>query len=153
MLDKWFADETSQVYLVTPYLDQERFEDVCRIVLMNKADDRLENFIVRYKCNYFESTTIEDIKKDTTTAMKGKHRLDEMMQSGLENIFKKIWIPGPSRKFHAKFISCVKGDEAEVFITSANFQKLHFGEHNLETVHYIKTTKTDFEERFLHPLK
>ena len=132
---------------MTPFLDEQRMKDVCRIILMNDADDRLENFYAREKCNF--SKSISDLQKTVLGELKSDDR-SKKMQTRVEKIYEKITDPG--KTFHAKFMCCVRGSKAEVFITSANFHGSHFDCNNLDTVHYITTTKKKFEEKFLQQL-
>ncbi|XP_060602195.1 uncharacterized protein LOC132755341 [Ruditapes philippinarum] len=147
LLNKWLAYKTSKVYLVTPFLDEQRMQEVCRIALLNEADDRIASFYVREKCNF--SKSISDLQETVTGEIKSDDK-SKKMQTRLESIYEKIVDPG--KTFHAKFMCCVRGSKAEVFITSANFHGSHFDCNNLDTVQYITTTKKNFEERFLQPL-
>lgn len=147
LLNKWFGYKDSKVYIVTPFLDDKRLEDVCRIILHNEAEEKLAGFYVRDKCNYdrnieeLETTVKGNIEKD----MKSKREAREKLQS----IYDKVIDPG--KTFHAKFIGCVSRKGAEVLVMSANFHASHFDCNNMDTVHYIKMTKKMFEERFLLP--
>ncbi|XP_053378442.1 uncharacterized protein LOC123545031 [Mercenaria mercenaria] len=144
LLNKWFSYKNSKVYIVTPFLDEQRMQDVCRIILHNEADEQLTNFYVREKCNNGKS--ISELQETVL----GKIELDDIHQKRLKNIFEKITDPG--KWFHAKFMCCVQDITADLFITSANFQGSHFDHNNLETVQYVTMTKQIFEERFLEPL-
>ncbi|XP_053389572.1 uncharacterized protein LOC128552554 [Mercenaria mercenaria] len=147
LLNKWFSYKNSKVYIVTPFLDEQRMQDVCRIILLNEADEQLTNFYVREKCNF--SKSISELQETVS----GEIELDDKRQKTqkrLKKIFERIIDPG--KTFHAKFMCCVRGSKADVFITSANFHGSHFDCNNLDTVQYITMTKKIFEERFLQPL-
>lgn len=149
LLSRWLSNPDYEVYLATPFLDTEKMTDICKIVSQNKKSANIGAFYVRDKCNTFTGDDIQHI------IAKAKTRItDELKEDCSTIIEEKISnkIVNPDRFFHAKFIACTHGEEAEVLVTSANFTVHHFNKENYESVLYYKMKKEEFQERFIDPL-
>lgn len=143
LLHHWFSDPERKVFLVSPFLDTPRLVDLCQTILDHRIEANLEAFYVRQASD--RTRTIFEVKRD---ALKKFDAKDQMF---LEyKVFSSIIYP--MKTFHGKFIACVKGKEAEVLVTSANFHGDHFEHSNMETVFYQTMTENEFIRGFLSPI-
>ncbi|WAR18213.1 hypothetical protein MAR_000051 [Mya arenaria] len=145
LLHNWLADPDRKVYIVTPFLDATRLTDICNIVIQHRIEANLDSIYVRQKCDENGFGTIQQVKKQTLD----KYDAKEQMYIEYKIFSAMIY---PFKRFHAKFIGCMKGNEAEVLSTSANFHGDHFDYSNMETVHYQKMSDVEFISKFLGPI-
>ncbi|XP_053393623.1 uncharacterized protein LOC123524539 [Mercenaria mercenaria] len=143
VLHHWFSDPDRKIYIVTPFLDASRLVDVCNIILEHRLEADLDAFYVRQKCDY--TRDIFEVKQNAL------EKYDAKDQMFIEyKIFSNIIYP--LKRFHAKFIGCIKGNEAEVLITSANFHGDHFEYSNMDSVQYQTMSDVEFISQFLQPI-
>ena len=140
----WFSDPDCRVYLVTPFLDSHRLADICHIILQHKLTANLDAVYVRQQCD--RERKIHEVKRDTVKQFK-----DAKDQMFIEHkIFSNIIYP--MKRFHAKFMACVKAGVAQVLVTSANFHADHFEHSNMETVHFQTMSEARLINKFLGPI-
>lgn len=134
LLNRWLSTPDCEVFLGTPFLDDIRMTDICRMVIKHRNTANIKAFYVRKQC-YFDKSIIEVIEG-------AKFQDEEIIKI---KVHKSLKID-PSKCFHGKFIGCTyKTGAAEVLVTSANFTRQHFSFDNLETVGYNKITTAEFE--------
>lgn len=140
LLNRWLSRPGCAVFLATPFLDVERLDDICKLVIKHQGSADIKAFYVRERC-YFDSTITDLVDKS-------KFRANETIKS---KVFNSLKID-PGKNFHCKFICCTyaKGN-ARVLVTSANFTGHHFDHDNMETVGYHKT-EADAIQRLIKPL-
>ncbi|KAJ8308585.1 hypothetical protein KUTeg_013459 [Tegillarca granosa] len=51
LLNKWFSDGKYHVYIASPFLDSDRLDDICKLVLKNKLTASLDALYVRRQCD------------------------------------------------------------------------------------------------------
>ena len=144
LLHYWFSDPDCKVYLVTPFLDATRLADICHIILQHKLEANLDAFYVRQQCD--RERKIHEVKQ--VTLKQFKDAKDKMFIE--YKIFSNIIYP--MKRFHAKFMACVKAGEAQVLVTSANFHGDHFECSNMETVQFQTMSEAQFIKHFLGPI-
>ena len=144
LLHSWFSDPDSKVYLVTPFLDASRLAEICQIILQHKNEASLAAFYVRQQCD--RERKIHEVKQDALKLFKDAN--DQMFIE--YKIFPNIIYP--MKRFHAKFMACVKSDEAQVVVTSANFHGDHFEHSNMETVQFLTMSEAKFLKDILGPI-
>lgn len=162
----WLSSRHNIIYLVTPFLDEYILKEFLYIVKKKNATAKIGKIFIREKCaeewdpekemkrkvtfNEIE----EKIKKECRTH--DKDLLAVFTEKVLPNIFQI-----KTNYFHAKFIACVntKTDEAEVLLTSANFNETHFcewknGQCNRDSLGYHHgISRDDFEENLISPIE
>ena len=143
VLHHWFSDPDRRVYIVTPFLDSARLVDVCDIILEHRLEANLDSFYVRQKCD--RTRDIFEVKQNALE----KYEVNDQVFIEYK-IFNNIIYP--LKRFHAKFIGCIKGNEAEVLITSANFHGDHFECSNMDSVQFQKMSDVEFISRYLAPV-
>lgn len=144
LLHSWFSDPDSKVYLVTPFLDASRLAEICQIILQHKNEASLDAFYVRQQCD--RERKIHEVKQDALKLFKDAN--DKMFIE--YKIFQSIIYP--TKRFHAKFMACVKSGEAQVVVTSANFHGDHFEHSNMETVQFLTMSEAKFIKDILGPI-
>ncbi|OWF34479.1 hypothetical protein KP79_PYT03474 [Mizuhopecten yessoensis] len=142
LLDFWFSNQDNKVYLVTPFLDEDRLLEIFKSVLEHKSTAYLEAFYVRKKC--CDGITKEVLFKKAEEKLTSKEK-DLIKEKGIK-------LTETPKRFHAKFMACVNNGDAEVLVTSANFQASHFEWNNLETVIFLTMTETEFKDRYLNAI-
>lgn len=143
VLHHWFSDANRKVCIVSPYLDSARLVDVCNIVLQHRLTANLDAFYVRQKCD--DSKMIYEVKKEALDDFGPK---DQMF---LEyKIYSQIIYP--MKKFNAKFIGCIHGDNAEVLTTSASFHGDNFDTYSMNAVQYQTMPAVEFITKYLAPI-
>jgi len=155
LLRHWFSRKNCEVYIVTPFMDPERLQDICSLMIEHSATAKLKLLFVRDQCHreFKIEKSIEWVKRKAIgkfSKPEDKKFIEE------EKVFPNIKILKesiPKDYFHAKFIGSVIGEKAEVLVTSANFQGAHFNIPNLETVFYQDMTKQEFLDGMLKPFK
>lgn len=142
-LHHWFSEPDRKVYIVTPFLDAARLNDVCNIVLDHRLEANLDAIYVRSLCDH--DRDIHSVKKNVIQ----KYRVHDQVFIEYK-IYANIFYP--LKNFHAKFIACIKGNTAEVLMTSASFHGDHFDYSNMDSVQYQTMSDVDFISRFLGPI-
>lgn len=150
LLSEWLSKQGCEVYLATPFLDAKRMVDICRIVIDNSDTANIRALYVRNDCHkdWNNQKYIRDIIKTAKENFQEDQRtiIDRKIQS-------RIYLQGSGKYFHAKFIGCTCGGNAEVLVTSANFTRSHFDIRNHESVLYQEMKEKQFIERFISPLE
>ena len=150
----WLSSSQNEVYLVSPFLDEDILEEFLDIVLKKEETANIGFVFVREKC--YKSLTFKKIWASTI----GNYSTREKKVLG-KTVLSKVWeVKTEISYFHAKFIGCVNTEtrEAEVLLTSANFTKDHFkkysgGKQNNESLSYHKMETAEFRKRFIEPMK
>ncbi|XP_069136297.1 uncharacterized protein [Argopecten irradians] len=168
LLQRWFSESSTEVYIVTPFMDIERLLEICFFALDNQSTANLNAIYVREIANvkvpkknppkfipYWkfgpgykpdDPEAYASLIKAVTDAFSPKYR-----SYVRDHVMSKI--TNPKSTFHGKFAAGVRSKTAQVLITSANFQGHHFDHNNYETVCYSSMTKPEFEERFLNNIQ
>ncbi|OWF52978.1 uncharacterized protein LOC110447012 [Mizuhopecten yessoensis] len=168
LLQRWFSESSTEVYIVTPFMDLERLYEICFFMLENQSAANLRAIYVR------EISNVRVPKKNPPKFIPywkfgpGYKPDDPEAYGALIRAFLDAFSPkyrsyvkehviskltNPKSTFHGKFAAGVKANSAQVLITSANFQGHHFDHNNYETVCYSTMTKLDFEDRFLNNIQ
>lgn len=143
LLNKWFSDGNYHVFIATPFLDSDRLDDICKLVLKNKLTASVDALYVRRQCDIDKD--ISDVKRTT------QQRFAPQDQVFIEyKIYSSIIYP--LTHFHAKFIAGIKDDRAEVLITSANFHAENFVRPNAENIMYGEMSASEFTAKYLRPI-
>ena len=145
LLNVWFGEEGTRVYLASPFIDTERLADVVEMLVDHKPNTNLEAFYTR--------TNADDMGKKKTAEMKREVLLkfDEKLGPFIEfHVYRNIMYP--MRRFHAKFLAGVKEGVAKILVTSANFHGNHFAVENYETVVYMQMPEEEFLEKYIKPI-
>ena len=140
LLNHWCSDSSRRLYLVTPTLDVQRLADICTIILDHRLTANLDALYVRQKCD--PNLSIFEVKQRVL------NKFDAKDQMFLEyKIYSSIIYP--VKNFTSSFIASVKGDIAEVLVTSSNFHAKDFCAATMGSVHYQEMSDIDFIHRFL----
>lgn len=147
LLHEWLSYSDTEVYLVTPFLDEKRMTDICRIVIEHSGTANIKAFYVRETCCNRKtiSSIIETVKK------KPAYKTQPNKSTVDNKIFKKIR-KTTDKYFHAKLIACTYKNNAMVLVTSANFSYGSFDYQNYESVVYREMTTARFLKRFIEHL-
>lgn len=143
LLHHWFSDPECKVYIVTPFLDTPRLVDICNIILEHRIEANLDSFHVRQMCDH--SRDIHEVKRDAIQ----KYGVKDQVFIEYK-IFANIFYP--LKPFNAKFIACIKGEEAEVLSSSSSFHGNHFDYCNMDSIQYQTMSDIEFISRFLAPI-
>ncbi len=145
LLHKWFSQEHTQVYIVTPIIDAKRLKDIVDIFLLSRTHANIGAFFVRRQCEDFSIKTFITMKRDAMFDYDAKfHPVIDY------KIFRQI--THPWKPFHANFIAGVKDGQAEVMVTSARFTGNYFTTDNMETVSFQKMSEDSFKSQFIAPI-
>ncbi|XP_013401322.1 uncharacterized protein LOC106167160 [Lingula anatina] len=144
LLHKWFS-EGFKVYIATPVIDTQRVLDIVDFMFQNKETADLEGLFVQYQCG--ENKRISDVKREVLELplFSPPQRLHIEYK-----LFNKLNYP--AKTFNCKFIAGVKGDAAQVMVTSAGFNRNHFEEESYEFVMFHQTKKDNFIREYMEPL-
>ena len=143
LLNKWFSTPGAELYMASPFLDADRLGDIIRIHLQHRATGKLHTFYTRCNCDGSKPTV--EVQKDA--ASKYTSRQKTVIEY---EIYRRMVYP--LHKFHGKFIASVMGDNAEVLVTSADFNAEHFARENYETVFYVTMSREKFEKEYIEPI-
>lgn len=114
--------------------------DICNIIIGHRITANLDAIYVQRQSD--QNQMIYDIKK------KALDKFDAKEQMYLEyKIYSNVVYP--SKRFNAKFIACIRGEVAEVLVTSASFHGDHFDRTSMDTVFYQKMPDVEFIATFL----
>ena len=161
----WLSSPHNEVFLVTPFLDEDILKEFLDIVKKKNATAKIGKIFIREVCA--EEWVHSEKKKrkvnfnEIEEKIKKEYRkidedlLNVFTEKVLPNIIK---IKGETNYFHAKFIACVNKRKAEVLLTSANFSKTHFsvwedGRYNHESLGYHRMSKKKFIDNLLLPIE
>lgn len=156
LLHQWFSKSDHEVYVVTPFLDVKRMDEICSIFVKHSSTAYIEAFYVRKECfkgryeGRYEEMKISDIIRKVMEKTEYKN---QPTSSTIENkIFKKVRIT-TDKFFHGKLIACTNKNNAMVLVTSANFSYANLDCENYETVVYHEMTTARFLKRVIEPLQ
>lgn len=145
LLNKWFSEEGTRIYLACPFLDNTRLADVTNIFMQYRVKGKLENWFTRFDCDLTNNRNVGQLQREVSSQLKTRDKTFAEY-----HILRKLLFP--TQVFYAKFIAAIKDGEAEVLLTSANFHGNHFSRDSMETVIYLKMSFDDFMEKYVNPL-
>ena len=142
LLKKWFKTNSTEIYIVTPSIDEHRLQDIVDCFIEGQYIGTLRAFYVPRYCD--GSTSISEMKRSVS-----KKFQDTRLQAIIEHfIYRSIMNP-MNKEFEGKFIAAVSNGVAEVLITSAGFNGLNFRHKSLHTAQYLTMPENTFKEKYL----
>ena len=145
LLNHWFGQEGTRVYMASPFLDTERLTDIVEIFLRHKPRTNLEVFYTQAKSNEKGKKSTAEMKKEVSNIFNPK--LGPFIEY---HVYRHIMYP--RIKFNANFLAGVRDGIARVLVTSASFDGNHFAAENFETVMYIQLSEVEFREKYIKPI-
>ena len=145
LLNKWLSDLDTKVYIVSPELDTQRLQDIVDLNVAHQYRGCLEVVYTNLHCDKDNGNTAEDIKAVVLKKCPNKHRTYVEYK-----VLNRIMLP--FKAINARFLAGVKGDSAEVMITSAAFHGRNFLHESMETVVHVTMEKEEFMKQFVDPI-
>ena len=145
LLNRWFADADTKVYIATPELDTTRLQDIVDFNMLHQYKGCLEVLYTNTDCDRYNANTVETLKKSVLK------KYDDKNGTYIEyKILNKIMLP--MTRVNATFIAGVKGDKAEVLLTSAAFHGKHLLYDNSDMVMAVILDKDIFLKQYVDPM-
>lgn len=158
----WLSRPQNVIYLVTPFLDEDILGEFLDIVKTKKETANLGHFFVRETCHEIWVNNYGKQKKNFTEVW---NNITLNFNEEDKKFFNDVVLPRfteikrETNYIHAKFIGCenMETDEAEVLLTSANFNATHFREYrygncNHDSVGYHMISKEKFRKGLISPI-
>ena len=142
LLRKWFQTNGTDIYIVTPCIDEQRLKDIVDCFVHGQCQDNLRACYVPRYCD--GSKTVSDLKRSVIRSCK-ETRSHVVIE---HYIYRNILLP-MNKEFEGKFIAGVNNGMAEVLTTSAGFSDKHFRHKNLQTAQYITMSESSFKEKYM----
>lgn len=142
LLNHWFANKDTKVYLVTPAIDVPCLERLCHLYLNNRLTANLNMLAtpLQSQCGH-----LADIRR---TVMQSLPPKDQVFVE--YNVYNSMLYP--KAEFQAKFIAGVCGEHVEVLLTSANCERKHFSAGHSSLALFQQISLTEFDSHLLAPI-
>lgn len=142
LLDRWFSDSDTKVYIVTPVLDTPCLQRLCHIFLNNRLSGSLVMLAtpLKSRCGH-----LADVRHEAMYSLPTKDQL-----SVEYNIYNSMVFP--ATEFQAKFIAGVCHGSVEVLLTSANCESKHFQAEHSSMAIFQTMSADEFDRRLLAPI-
>ena len=142
LLDRWFSDSNTKVFIITPAIDSRILERLCHIVLNHRLTATLEMLATPLQscCG-----RLADIRREVMLKLPPKDRVFAEYKVYNAMVFPRV-------EFQAKFIAGLCGDSVEVLLTSADAETKHFQEEHSSMVMFQTLSAAEFDSRFLAPI-
>ena len=142
LLDRWFSDSKTKVFIVTPAIDSQSLERLCYIVLNHRLTATLEMLATPLQSSCGQ---LADIRREVMLKLPPKDQVFAEYKVYNAMVF-------PRAAFQAKFIAGLCGDTVEVLLTSADAETKHFQEEHSSMVMFQTLSAAEFDSRFLAPI-
>ncbi|XP_076464217.1 uncharacterized protein LOC143296266 [Babylonia areolata] len=142
LLDRWFADPKTKVFIITSAIDVPSLERLCQLVLNHRLTASLEMLAtpLRSRCGQ-----LAQIRRDVMLKLPTKDQVFAEYK-----VYNAMVYPGT--EFQAKFIAGVCGESVEVLLTSADAEQKHFQERHSCTAVFQVISANEFDCRLLAPI-
>lgn len=142
LLDRWFSDPNTKVFVVTPSIDQPSLERLCHLVLNHRLTASLEMLATPLvsRCGH-----LADVRHEVMKKLSPKDQVFAEYKVYNSMVY-------PRAEFQAKFIAGLRGGSVEVLVTSADAKAKHFQEEHSSMVMYQELPAADFDTRLLGPI-
>ena len=142
LLRKWFQTENTDIYIVTPCIDEQRLKDIVDCFVNGHFRGTLRAFYVPRYCD--GANSVSDLKRSVVESYK-----ETKLHAVIEHyIYRNILLP-VNKEFQGKFIAGVRNGMAEVLIISAGFNGINFRHKTLQTAQFITMPESTFKEKYL----
>ncbi|KAL8589686.1 hypothetical protein ACOMHN_027194 [Nucella lapillus] len=142
LLNRWFADPDTKVFIITSAIDAPSLERLCHVVLNHRLTASLEMLAtpLRSHCG-----KLADIRREVMLTFPVKDRVFAEYK-----VYNSMVYPGTP--FQAKFVAGLRGDSVQVLLTSADAERKHFQEGHACTAVFQVMSASEFDCRFLAPI-
>lgn len=144
-LSFWLSSGNNEVYMATPFLEQDYLKKILDIVCTRKTTAKIGKIFVRKECENNSGLTFYDMLE----TMIVNYNPEEQKLLCKQVHSKAHVITTKPENFHAKFIGCInmENEKAEVLLTSAYFTS----DQNYKSITYHDMSADDFR-RFIEPM-
>ncbi|KAK7504733.1 hypothetical protein BaRGS_00003761, partial [Batillaria attramentaria] len=142
LLNRWFSDPQTKVFIVTPAIDEPSLERLCHIVLNHRLTASLEMLAtpLESRCGH-----LADVRHNVMKKLTPKDRVFAEYKVYNSMVY-------PRAEFQAKFVAGLRGSSAEVLLTSADAKGKHFQEEHSSMVIFQELSAAEFDTRLLAPI-
>ena len=142
LLNRWFSDPHTKVFIITAAIDMATLKRLCHLVLNHRVTAALEMLAtpLQSRCG-----RLADIRREVMEQLPPRDRVFAEYKVYSSMVF-------PATEFQAKFIAGVRGDSVEVLSTSADAETNHFRAEHCSMVQFQTVSLAEFDRRLLGPV-